>query len=82
MCRWPRATRWSIACSAAIASSHDTVGKSSQVDRRVDEHDREVALGELGVVAVRCVLLGVQAAGEHDAGHLLVEAAGRRRPPR
>ena len=41
--------------------------------RRVDEHDRQVALGELGVVPVRSVLLGVQAAGEHDAGHLLVE---------
>ena len=40
---------------------------------RVDEHDGQVALGELGVVAVRGVLLGVQAAGEHDARHLLVE---------
>ena len=40
---------------------------------RVDEHDGQVALGELGVVAVRGVLLGVQAAGEHHARHLLVE---------
>ena len=40
---------------------------------RVDEHDGQVALGELGVVPVGSVLLGVHAAGEHDAGHLLVE---------
>ena len=41
--------------------------------RRVDEHDGKVAFGQLGVVAVRGVLLGVQAAGEDDARHLLVE---------
>ena len=48
-------------------------GEVEPVDRRVDEHDRQVALGEAGVVAVGRVGLGVQAAGEDDAGHLLVE---------
>ncbi len=40
---------------------------------RVDQHDRDVARGEPPVVLVRGVGLGVQAAGEHHPGHLLLE---------
>ena len=43
------------------------------LDRRVDQHRRQLQLGEARVVAVRRVLLGVQAAGEHDPRDLLLE---------
>ena len=41
--------------------------------RGVDEHRRAGRARRAGVVAVRRVGLGVQAAGEHDARHLLLE---------
>ena len=47
--------------------------EAEPLDRRVDQHGRQPPLGEPRVVLVRRVLLGVQAAGEHDARHLLLE---------
>ena len=60
-----------------LLRGHGVVARDARelepVDRRVDEHDGQRAFGEPRVVAVGSVLLGVQAAGEHDAGDLLVE---------
>ena len=47
--------------------------EAEALDRRVDEDGRQLALGQPGVVVVRRVLLGVQAAGEDDARDLLLE---------
>ncbi len=47
-------------------------GEAEAGDGGVHQDDGDVALGELAVVVVRGVGLGVQAAGEHDAGDLLL----------
>ena len=60
-----------------LLGSDDVVARDAwevePVDRRVDQHDRHAALAELGVVAVRRLGLGVQAAGEDHARDLLLE---------
>ena len=51
----------------------DDTREAESVDRRVDQHHRQAALGEPAVVLVLGVGLGVEAAGEDDAGDLLLE---------
>ena len=69
----PSEIRWPIACSIATASSHETRGNPRPSMPAFIEHRRQPALGEPAVVAVRRGRLGVQAAGEDDAGDLLLE---------
>ena len=48
-------------------------GKAEPFDRRVDQHRRQAAGRQSGVVVVGCVLLGIEPAGEHDARDLLLQ---------
>ena len=47
--------------------------EAEAVDRGVDQHRRQVALGQPRVVLVVGILLGVEPAGEDDARDLLLE---------